>query len=760
MKIPNLVNGVFLLIVCVLGMLMLSPFIVSGESKVIIFSSALIITTFSAIIYASTRIDKMNRELETKISDLNEEKKRVEELMEQNSDIESSLTSLISLFIAPKDVDMTIEETLQRAGMFCSSEYNYLVMLGKGRSSLHISHKWAASQLQERKAVFENLSESNFPWMMEQIRNSASPLLLESSSLPKAAAREKEIMHVRSVSSMIIVPTEIDGNVVGFISIENPSFNDASYKKQLPALKILSELTGMVLQHKLFVEDLSLFKNLINESNDFIFMIDPSLEAVIDVNETACNELGYSRDEFLSMKREELEHIFCGRFWEQDIRDICGNRFLDIDRTIIRKNNTIAPVEMNVTFTTHENNNYALAIVRDITKRKEVEEILRRTQERVELALRGADLGMWDWNIKTNELIYNERWAEMVGYAPADIKPSFSSWKEIMHPDDLPLFMENIGLHLRDEIPSFESEFRMQDKKNTSWRWILARGKLVDRDGSGEPVRLAGTTMDISERKQFEEELRRSNELKDLFTDIMRHDLLNPAGNIKGYSDLLFETEASDKQKVLVNGIKRNNDKLIEMIETAATFAKLESAENIQLEIMDLGAILRNVAEQFHQKVFEKQMTLEMRASGAYHSLVNPIVEEIFANFISNAIKYSSENTCIIVDVVDSNYQWRVEITDQGEGVPDDLKAQVFERFKRVHKKGVKGTGLGLAIVKRIAEIMDGEVGVEDNPAGLGSVFWVKFRKYDHCIDSSSLISDDDMGYVSGPSAKRKLLVH
>lgn len=153
-------------------------------------------------------------------------------------------------------------------------------------------------------------------------------------------------------------------------------------------------------------------------------------------------------------------------------------------------------------------------------------------------------------------------------------------------------------------------------------------------------------------------------------------------------------------------------------------------------------------------------MTLEMRAAGAYHSLVNPIVEEIFANFISNAIKYSSENTCIIIDVVDSNYQWRVEVTDQGEGVPDELKSHVFERFKRVHKKGVKGTGLGLAIVKRIAEIMGGEVGVEDNPAGLGSVFWVKFRKHDPYTDSSLPISEDDIGCVSEPSAKRKLLVH
>ena len=133
---------------------------------------------------------------------------------------------------------------------------------------------------------------------------------------------------------------------------------------------------------------------------------------------------------------------------------------------------------------------------------------------------------MWDWNIKTNELIYNDRWAEMLGYKPADIKPNFGSWKDLIHPEDLPGMMDNIELHLMDEIPSFESEFRMQDR-NLSWRWILARGKLVEHDSSQGPLRLAGTTMDITGRKQVEEELRKSNELKDLFTDIMRHDLLN-----------------------------------------------------------------------------------------------------------------------------------------------------------------------------------------------------------------------------------------
>ena len=83
---------------------------------------------------------------------------------------------------------------------------------------------------------------------------------------------------------------------------------------------------------------------------------------------------------------------------------------------------------------------------------------------------------------------------------------------------------------------------------------------------------------------------------------------------------------------------------------------------------------------------------------------------------------------------------------------------QVFDRFKRVHKKGVKGTGLGLAIVKRIVEIMDGEVGVENNPMGQGSVFWVKFKKYDDNAEPQPSLNEDDMYYAPDLPLRRQLI--
>jgi signal transduction histidine kinase len=218
----------------------------------------------------------------------------------------------------------------------------------------------------------------------------------------------------------------------------------------------------------------------------------------------------------------------------------------------------------------------------------------------------------------------------------------------------------------------------------------------------------------------------------------MRHDLLNPAGNIRGFSELLFEMEDDPKKSRIIGNVQRNTNKLIDMIDTAAKFAKLETTEELELKGVDIMESLRNVIEQFEQQLHDKNMSLHVLAEGNYPAILNPIVEEIFANYISNAIKYSPENTEINIDIIDLNYTWMVTVADSGEGIPDDAKPLVFDRFKRVNKSGVKGSGLGLAIVKKIAELLGGSVGVEDNPEGNGSMFWVKLKKHHGMLDNDT----------------------
>lgn len=164
------------------------------------------------------------------------------------------------------------------------------------------------------------------------------------------------------------------------------------------------------------------------------------------------------------------------------------------------------------------------------------------------------------------------------------------------------------------------------------------------------------------------------------------------------------------------------------MTESASKLAKIESMEKIEFQRQDLNAILKKVIESFEPVFKEKGMQVEYSVKGEYPARVNPVIEEVFLNLISNAIKYSPEKSRIVVGIEDANDSWLVMVKDHGEGVPDEYKEAIFERFKRADRMGVKGSGLGLAIVRQIVELHRGRVWVEDNPEG-GSVFYVTLPK-------------------------------
>lgn len=131
--------------------------------------------------------------------------------------------------------------------------------------------------------------------------------------------------------------------------------------------------------------------------------------------------------------------------------------------------------------------------------------------ERLELALAGAGLGLWDRHLPTGVGVVDARWSEMIGYAPGELETNSRIWQSMVHPDDLPLVLQALQRHFDGHEPMYHCEYRLRHK-NGSWVWILARGKVTERDAQGTPVRIVGTHMDVTERKATEEALRRSEE--------------------------------------------------------------------------------------------------------------------------------------------------------------------------------------------------------------------------------------------------------
>jgi PAS domain S-box-containing protein len=149
-----------------------------------------------------------------------------------------------------------------------------------------------------------------------------------------------------------------------------------------------------------------------------------------------------------------------------------------------------------------------LTVVVDITERKRMELELARSREQLRFAIEGSSAGLWDWNVQTGETTFNERWAEIIGYRLQELEPiSIQTWIKYCHPDDLTRSTEALDRHFRGETMSYECEARMRHKGG-QWVWVLDRGKVVEWDKYGKPLRMTGTHLDITERKKTEAMLR------------------------------------------------------------------------------------------------------------------------------------------------------------------------------------------------------------------------------------------------------------
>jgi signal transduction histidine kinase len=223
-------------------------------------------------------------------------------------------------------------------------------------------------------------------------------------------------------------------------------------------------------------------------------------------------------------------------------------------------------------------------------------------------------------------------------------------------------------------------------------------------------------------------ELEETNRLKDLFIDIMRHDLLNPAGVIKCYVAYLLEEETDPRKRELATKIELVNNKLTEMIQNASKYSRLEEMENVERNREDLGKIVRDSVLLVTCQEENAAMEVKFLGDGESPAWVNPMIGDVFVNLASNAMKYAAAGNRIEVGIEDKGKDWVVSVKDFGPGISDDDKEKIFTRFERLQKEGVQGTGLGLAIARRVVDLHRGRIWVEDNPEG-GCVFFVSLPK-------------------------------
>lgn len=361
------------------------------------------------------------------------------------------------------------------------------------------------------------------------------------------------------------------------------------------------------------------------------------------------------------------------------------------------------------------------------SSRKRAEAALRRQALRNEMLLRSANDGIHVLDSNGDVLEANDVFCSMLGYSHAEaLELNVAQWDARWSPQEL---MSEIIPRVLQGRQVFETKHRRRD------------GRIIDVEVSTAGVEIDGVRVlfaasrDITERKRAERELARTaaelteaNRLKDVFTDVLRHDILTPITAVMLSLELLEGMESDPNKTDLLKRARQSARNVAEMTENAARLAAVTAGHALQVVAADPTRVLRSVLPDLEHKLREKDMTLTDQSTGGFSARFSPLMKDVFANLLSNAIKYSPRGTRIDFGVEDRGDSWVLYVRDQGEGIADKYKQTIFNRFERLGKEGVKGSGLGLTITKQIVSLHGGEIWVEDNPTG-GSVFFVKIPK-------------------------------
>ncbi|MFC1563500.1 PAS domain S-box protein [candidate division KSB1 bacterium] len=255
-------------------------------------------------------------------------------------------------------------------------------------------------------------------------------------------------------------------------------------------------------------------QNYLDIAGVMLVVIDKD-QTVSMINNKGCEILGYEQKDIIG--KNWFDH-----FLPKDIKKPVKEVFIQLvkgdikpveyfENTVLTKNNEQKIIAWHNTILRNENGEITgtLSSGEDVTERKKAEETLRFQEERLELALDATSDGLWDWNVQSGEVYFSPRYYTMLGYEPDELPSSYQTWEKLLHPDDKEHAVEKVQEHFESKNESFEVEFRLKTKSG-DWKWILGRGKVVERDKDNNPVRMIGTHVDIHERKTAQEALLRS----------------------------------------------------------------------------------------------------------------------------------------------------------------------------------------------------------------------------------------------------------
>jgi two-component system, sensor histidine kinase and response regulator len=369
------------------------------------------------------------------------------------------------------------------------------------------------------------------------------------------------------------------------------------------------------------------------------------------------------------------------------------------------------------------------------------EEALRKQSWRLELAARTAGIGVWQYDVVSERLTWDAQMFRVFDVDPARFGGTVADFMACLHPDDQLRIGEELARALTHD-EQFEMDFRIVTRSGSE-RYVFGSGR-IERDADGQALNVVGVNLDVTTRKQVEEEMRRArdlaeaaNEAKSHFIANMSHELRTPMNGIIGMTELALETDLTDTQREYLKVVRTSADGLLTILNDILDFSKIDAGE-LHLEAIPfslpitVAETLKAISVRAQRKQLE--LVLDMPAEMPAFSLGDPgRIRQILVNLCDNAVKFTSAGEIVVrvraTPAPDSDADLIcLSIQDSGIGIAPEKLDQIFEAFRQVDASVTRqfgGTGLGLSITRQLTSLMGGRISVESVP-GRGSTFHVE----------------------------------
>ena len=476
----------------------------------------------------------------------------------------------------------------------------------------------------------------------------------------------------------------------------------------------IRDLTKHRITETLLQESEEKYRTLVEFSSDLIFQVN-SEEIVLSVNQAAARSLGRTVDEVQGMKISELFPEKYAQGYKRNIESVFGSGVsvsyesgMPTKAGTIWINTTLNPVKDS-----WNKVSAVIGVARDISQKKQAE----RELIKMSMAVEQSPASIVITDLKGTILYVNPKFLRLTGYNYDEI---IGQNPRVLKSEEQP---KEFYAELWTTISSGETwtgEFHNK-KKNGDLYWEFAQiSPIVDKHG--EIFEYLAIKEDITERKLAERLLKESDSLRELMLDVITHDLKNPASTIFSMSELM-KTEYPENE--YVNLIHQSSFNLLEVLKNTTLINQAIFGEHIPKEKLNLNTLFQGLKEEFSYALEEDDMELILELPKDITITANPLIGDVFKNYISNAIKYAPGGKQIVISATRAAQSLHISVSDFGTTIPERDRHRIFERGTQLEHGKKRGRGLGLAIVKRLAAAHDAKVGVVPNHP-TGNSFYLK----------------------------------